>query len=86
MELKNQFREAFASGRDRLERSAVKSPFWERIIFAAIIIAAGGGTENWLKHNTALALSWRYLIAIAIASLLGILVSILLDKLHTMHR
>jgi hypothetical protein len=83
MELKNQLREGCAAGRGRFEQSFAKRPFWDRLIFVAVLVGGGRGTENWLSHHSALALGWRYLIAFTVAVLLGILASTLLDKLRT---
>jgi len=82
MELKNELREGYAAGSGRYEQNFAKKPFWDRLILVAVWIAGGRGTESWLSHHSALVLGWRYLIAITVAVLLGILASILLDKLR----
>ena len=83
MELKNHLREGYTAGSGRFEQDFAKRPFWDRLIFAAALIAGGRGTETWLSRHSALALGWRYLMVIAVAISLGIVVSILLDKLRT---
>jgi hypothetical protein len=83
MELKNELREGYAAGSGRVEQNFAKRPFWDRLIFVAALIGGGRGTNSWLSHHSALEVGWRYLIAIAVAALLGTLASILLDKLRT---
>jgi hypothetical protein len=82
MELKDQLREGYTAGSRSYVRTLGKRPLWDRLIFIAAIIVGGRGTEAWLSRHSALALGWRYLIAIAVASLLGIVASVVLDKLR----
>jgi len=85
--LKEQLREGFVAGRDAYEQNAAKRLFWERLILVGVVVSGGSGTESWLSHHSSLAWGWRFLVAISVTGLLGILCSLLLDRLRKgLHR
>ncbi len=82
MELKDQFREGYAAGKEAYRTDAAKRPLWDRLIFSAVPIGGLLATEGWLAHHSSLSWGWRFAIAVAVACLLTVPCSLALDKLR----
>jgi len=86
MQTKDQLLDGYAAGRRGYAPTFARRPFWDRLVFVVAIIVGGRGTESWLGHHSTLALGWRFLIAIGVASLCGVAASVLLDKLRSLNQ
>jgi hypothetical protein len=82
MELKDQFREGYAAGREAYEERASKTPFWDRLIFFAVLIGSMLLTQNLLARYSALGSAWRFVISVAVPCALAVPCSLFLDWLR----
>jgi len=86
MELKNQLSKGYVAGSRSYAQTFGKRPFWDRLIFAAVLVEGGRGTEGWMRSHSTMASGWRFLIAIAVAGALGVIASVVLDKLRSINQ
>jgi hypothetical protein len=86
VELGDQFRKGYTSGLDAARRDSDKRPFWYRLAFVTVLMFGGRLTNDWLAHHTSLGLVLRIPLALAVAVLLGVAASVVLDRLLAVSR
>jgi len=86
MEIKDQFREGYTAGCEAYEQHSTRTPFWDRPIVYAVLIASARLTDGLLARHSSLDWVWRFAISIVVACLLAVPCSLFMDWLRKLSR
>jgi hypothetical protein len=82
MELKDQFRQSYAAGKEAVRTGAAKRPLWDLLIFSTVPIVGFLAIKEWLASHSSLSWGWQFAVAPLVACFLMIICSLALDKLR----